>query len=162
MSAIRFARQAAAFGAAVTLLGACGNPTGGDDHEEPNVAGVVITVGTNTVTLGPTGQSGTLSLATGVSHAATVRVLNAGGADDQVVAEHSDEYEIRMTQAASSGATTDSRFTQSGTGYPFTGTITTGATTGPAVYRVSVYSKEHGHEEGHGFLNLTVTASTVN
>lgn len=154
MNAMRFARRAAALGATALLLGACGNPTG-DDHDEPDLAGVSITVGTSTVEIGPSGQTGTLSLATGVSHEVTVRALNAAGDDDPVIVEHADEYEIRITQDGVS------RFNASGTGYPFTGTITTGATTGPAVYRVAVYSTDHGHEEGFGFLSLTVTASTV-
>lgn len=154
MSALRFASRTAAVAAAIALLAACGNPTG-DDHEEPNVAGVSITVGGNTIEIGPNGQSGTLSLTTGVSHPATIRVLDASGSDDPVIVEHSDEYEIRITQGATS------RFTATGTGYPYTGTITTGAATGPAVYQVAVWSTEHGHEEGRGFLNLTVTASTV-
>ena len=156
MNAMRFARRASALVLATALLGACGNPTGDDDHEEPNVAGVSITVGTSTVELGPGGQSGTMSLAIGASHAATIRVLNGAGTDDPVIVEHSEEYQIRITQDGVS------RFNASGSGYPFTGTITTGATTGQAVYRVAVYSTEHGHEEGFGFLTLTVTASTVN
>jgi ABC-type glycerol-3-phosphate transport system substrate-binding protein len=155
MNAMRFVRRAAALGLATALLAACGNPTG-DDHDEPDLAGVVITVGGTSVEIGPTGQTGTLSLATGQSHQVTVRAVNAAGADDPAIVEHAEDYEIRITQDGVS------RFNATGTGYPFAGTITTGATTGQAVYRVAVYSTEHGHEEGFGFLTLTVTASTVN
>ena len=151
MNAMRIARRASALVLATALLGACGNPLGGDDEDEPNVAGVSVTVGTTTVALGPSGQSGPLSLATGVSHSATIRALNAVGTDDPVVAENPGDFEIRITQ---DGVT---RFSQTGTSYPFAGTITTGAEVGPAVYRIAVYSTAHGHEEGFGFLTVTVT-----
>lgn len=154
MNTLRFARHAAALGLATALLSGCGNPTG-EDHDEPNVAGVAITVGSSTVELGPSGQSGTLSLEAGVAHPVSIRVLNPSGTDDPVIVEDVADYEIRITQEGAS------RFNRVGTGYPFTGTITTGAATGPAVYRVSVYSTDHGHEEGSGLLSLTVTPNTA-
>ncbi len=137
---------------ALTLLGGCGDPTG-SDHDEPNIASVAITRGTNTVEVGSV-QSGTLSLTAGASPPVSVRVLNAAGADDPVVMADAEDYEIRIVQAAAS------RFTAVGSAYPYTGTITPGPTTGQAVYSVQVYSKEHGHVEFQGTLTIMVTAAT--
>lgn len=151
ISAIRL-RALAALTITATALAACGDPAG-PDHAEPDIATVTILHGGSTVQLGPGGQTGTLTLQNGQANAITVRVLNPAGTDDPVVVADAEDYEVRIRQG------TTSRFTATGTGYPFTGTITTGATTGTAVYTVEVFSLDHGHVEFTALLTATVVAS---
>lgn len=151
ITAIRL-RALAALAITATALAACGDPAG-PDHDEPDIVGVTIQHAGGTVQLGPGGQTGTLTLQAGQANAVTIRVLNPLGTDDPVVVADAEDFEIRITQG------TTSRFTATGTGYPYTGSITTGATTGTAVYTVEVYSLDHGHVEFTSLLTATVVAS---
>ena len=145
-------RVRAALAIAAMSLTGCNNPSQ-PEEAEPDISSVTIEHGTSTATVGP--GVGTMTLVAGAANTVTVRVRNTAGADDPVIVAAADDYEIRMRQ----GSTV--RFTQSGTAYPYTGTITTGAATGTAVYTVEVYSKEHGHVEFSGLLAITVSASGV-
>lgn len=145
-------RALAALTITATALAACGDPAG-PDHDEPDIVSVTIQYAGGTVQLGEGGQTGTLTLQSGQANAITVRVLNSAGADDPVVVADAEDFEIRITQGGTS------RFTTTGTGYPYTGTITTSATTGTAVYTVQVYSLDHGHVEFTSLLTATVVAS---
>lgn len=131
-------------------LAGCDNSSGPEQHAEPDVTGVRITVGSSVVDLGAGGQTGTLSLRAGLASTATVRVLS-GSTDDPVVVADAADYEIRMTQGGTA------RFAQAGITYPYSGTITPSSATGQAVYTVQVYSLDHAHAEFQSTLTLSVT-----
>lgn len=146
MSPMHFARRAAVSALAIASLvvTACGDSTGPDEHEEPEIAGVTLSAAsgsaaTGSVTLSSAGQSGTLTLRAGTANALTVRVLDVAGQDEAVVLEHSDDFEIRVYQGTSLVATSTS-------GYPYTVSLTP-AQAGSITYSVRVFAIEHGHEE---------------
>lgn len=136
--------------AALTATAACGDSTGPDEEDEPEIAAVLVTSGNTSTTVPLNGaQSGTLSLRANQGNVLTFTVLGANGLAEPVIGAHASEYEIRLVQ----GGTT--RFTSTSTTHPYTGTFTAGAA-GTQSYELQVYSKEHGHVEFTRPLSVTI------
>lgn len=158
MSSFRIGRRASIV-TSIALLSlsatACLDGTGPDEHEEPEIAGVSVAAATGSTASGAatvtqSGQTGTLTLRANTANTLTVRVLDLTGQDEAVVAEHSDEFEIRVLLGTNVIAT--------GTGaYPYSISVTP-TQVGQLSYTVQVYATEHGHVELTRPLLVTVVA----
>lgn len=116
------------------------------EHEEPEVVSIVITSGSNTVTvpLNGTQTPGPLSLTVNTANPITVRWLNAAGQDDPHVT--TDEFELRITTPA--GMTFAA-------GAGFTGTITPTAT-GSSAFTVNLFHIEEEHNDVSKSVSVNV------
>jgi hypothetical protein len=135
---------------------ACRSTTGHDD-EEPNIAVVHIVANpteafssTVTINLASGGQSAPLNLRLNQANTIIVRFLDPSGLDDDVVAEHHDDYELRFQNLG--GMT----FTH-GSGFPLRGTLTPNAV-GQTTIRLILFNLDHGHAEVQRDVLVNVVA----
>ena len=126
-----------------------------DPEPEPEVASIVVTAGTSSVTINnATGaQTGTLNLRVNTANAVTFRFLNASGQDEPVIVAERSQFEVRPGTLPSGVTFTGG---SAGTGASFTVTIN------PTVLGSLVIQFQLFHlGEGHAELTRAVTASVT-
>lgn len=141
---------------AATMLGACSDNSGPDDHEEPEVTAMVVEVDgvEHTVTLAGGGFTPATATLDGTTAALVATFLNAEGELDPAVLEHAEDFELSVAGSASGGALPAGvTFTRT---EPFEGTLTV-----PAGETVTVFFGLYHIEEEHddfGPYPLQITA----
>jgi hypothetical protein len=115
-----------------------------EPHEHADVAGMLLTVGTQTVTLTEGGAQGGLTIPNGAS-TITATFLDDDG---DPIALHDDEFELRILPPNATVVT----FARTGA---FSGTLN-GVADGSVIVQVDLYHIEEGHAD-FGPHNLAVT-----
>jgi hypothetical protein len=149
MHATPFFRRSSAIALTFLALGAfnaCSDDDPVEPDEEPEVASLRLTVGTNSVTISTT-QSPTLNVASG-SNNVTAEWLKADGTVETRVTDA--EFELRIAQATGSNLTWTPSSARAGT------LVVTGLSGGAtAAAQVSLFHKEEQHDD-FGPLTFTI------